>query len=252
MMKKFLQISKIVFSNAISNHKRILVGLSIPTVLTFYGCSSIGIGYSGEVVYAYGHDSGSQRFIKAGNQIGCGTVLSLRNVNQTPTYDRQYEGQFNGGGGTGEIASLAVQGGVLSIASASIASLAADTALDAARTSKRMIKMVNVPKDQGLVKAVQLRMDDGREINLPMLDANKFDFSGHYKIGQRYRVFYSPTFDNIQLFLSREKEKYDTPEKAAAARRWFCNEDIGKTKADQLLKNYEHKVDEAKIYQIQP
>ncbi|PJC20459.1 MAG: hypothetical protein CO065_05485 [Comamonadaceae bacterium CG_4_9_14_0_8_um_filter_57_21] len=216
--------------------------------LLFSGCASVGIGYSGETVMAYGNDRGSQRFIKAGNRIGCGTVVSLRKVNQTPFYDQQYEMQFNGSGGTSDIAGLAVQTGLLGMAAAVIASVATDATIEATRTAKKEIKMVNVPRDQGLVKAVKLRLDDGREINLPMLDANKFDFSGHYKVGNRYQIFYSSTYDNLQLFASREKEKYDTPEEAEKAKKWFCSSDLDKTKADELIANNANKVDESNIY----
>jgi hypothetical protein len=137
------------------------------------------------VVTTYGNDRGSQRFIKAGNLIGCGAVVSLRNVNQTPAYDQQYEMQFNGSGSTSDIAGLAAQAGILGMAAAVIAGVTADATIDATRTATREIKMVNVPENHGLVKAVQLRLADGREINLPMLDANGTDFSGHYKVGNR-------------------------------------------------------------------
>lgn len=223
-----------------------LTALSL--TLLFSGCASVGIGYSAETVTVYGNDRGSQRFIKAGNLIGCGTVVSLRKVNQTPFYDQQYEMQFNGSGSTSEVAGLAVQTGLLGMAAAVMASAATDATIEATCTAKKEIKMVNIPKDQGLVKAVKLRLDDGREINLPMLDANKFDFSGHYKVGNRYQIFYSPTYDNLQLFASREKEKYDTHEEAEKAKKWFCRTDFDKTKADELIANNANKVDESKIY----
>lgn len=221
---------------------------TLPLALFFSGCASVGIGYSGETVTAYGNDRGSQRFVKVGNRVGCGTVISLRNVNQTPVYDMRYEGQFIGNSNTSDVAGLAVQTGLLGMAVAGVASIATDVTIDATRTAKKQIKMVNVPRDQGLVKAVQLRMDDGQEINLPMLDANKFDFSGHYKVGNRYEVFYSPTYDNLQLFASREKEKYDTPEEAEKAKKWFCSADLDKAKADELIATNANKVDESKIY----
>lgn len=214
----------------------------------FSGCASVGIGYSGEVITAYGNDRGNERFIKAGNRIGCGSVVSVRKVNQAPMYDNRYEGQFNGTGSSSDIAGAAAQLGVVGIATAVIAGVTTDTALEARRTPKKEIRLANVPKNSGIVKAIQLRLDDGHEVNLPLVDANKFDFSGHYKVGNRYAVYYSPTYDNLQLFPLGEKKSFDSPEQAERYRLLSCSIQLDEKKTADLLDKFAHKVDESKIY----
>lgn len=221
---------------------------AVVVLILLSGCKSIGIGYSGEVINAYGNDRGNDRFTKQGYRIGCGTVTSVRNVNQTPLYDRQYEMQFNGSGGTRDLAGLSTQLGIVGVAAAVIASVATDTTIDATRTAKKEIKLMNVPKNMKLVKAIRLSFDDGREINLPLLDVNKFEFSGHYKVGKRYEVFYSPTYENLQLVPSHELENYQSPEQAAKFLKSFCSSQLDKGKIDELLSDNMRKVDEAKIY----
>lgn len=206
------------------------------------------VGYSGEVVIAYGKERGAARFFKPDNKMGCGTVVSVRNVNQTPQYDRQYESQFGSPSNTTDIAALAVQTGVVGLVAAAATSLAVDTAVSANRETQTEIKLLNIATDQGLVKAVQLRMDDGVEINLPLLDANKFDFSGHYKVGNRYQVFYSPTFDNVQLVKSGESASYSSEEKAKVMRNLWCKRTLAEEKTKAVLEAHAHKVDETKIY----
>lgn len=221
---------------------------AVSVSLLLSGCGSVGIGYSGEVISAYGNDRGSDRFTKQGNRLGCGTVTSLRNVNQTPLYDKQYELQFNGSGSTRDLAGLSAQLGIVGMAAAVIGSVATDTAIEATRTAKKEIKLVNVPQNRGLVKAVQLTLDSGDIINLPLVDVNKFEFSGHYKVGKRYKVYYSPTYENLQLVESDEDEMKRTPEQAARIWKWFCSPQLDKARIDELLSAHGNKVDESKIY----
>lgn len=195
-------------------------------------------------------DAGSQRFIKAGNLIGCGSVVSVRNVNQQPVYDdeyeRQYIGRANSGSALGFLAEVGVVGSVVSIGAAAIAGGTADMISDANRTAPRKQKIITVPDNGKEVKAIRLRMDDGREINLPMLRPPIID--SQYEVGNRYQVFYSPTYMNLQLQRSREKDRYDTPAEAEKARKWFCSQDLDTETSNRELAKHKNFVDESKIY----
>ena len=206
------------------------------------------VGYSGEVVVAYGNEKGSARFMKPENQMGCGTVVSVRNVNQVPEYDREYEAQFGNNTNTGDIAALAAQNGVVGLVAGAVASTLVDATVAANKETQSTIKLLNVQKDQGLVKAVQLRLDDGSEINLPLLDAPRLSPFGHYKVGNRYRVYYSATFNNVQLVVSGERASYDSPERAEVARKLWCKRTLAEDKIKAVLEAHAHKVDETKIY----
>lgn len=213
------------------------------------GCETIQqTGYTGEVVTSYGNETGPRRFIKADTRIGCATVVSLRNVNQTPTYDMKYEAQFGSPSGSADIASMGVQLGVVGVGAAVVGMLATDVATREMRSTQRQIKLLRVPTNIEMVKATKLRLDDGTEVHLPLLDAPKLSFGSRYKVGGRYMVFYSPTFDNLQVVKGTLKDKYESPADEARDLERFCKRTLADDTAKAVLAAHANKVDETKIY----
>lgn len=213
------------------------------------GCETMQqTGYTGDVVTAYGNETGPRRFIKADMRIGCATVLAVRNLNQQPAYDMQYESQFGSASGSADIASLGVQTGVLGVGAAVAGMLATDAVVSEARPTERQIKLLRVPTNAQMVKAVKLGLDDGAEVNLPLLDAPKLSFGSKYKVGGRYMVYYSPTFENLQVIKGALKDKYESPEEGAKDLERFCKRTLTDDKAKAVLAANANKVDESKVY----
>ena len=228
-----------------------LTGLAVVALGASLGGCTINVqpvGYTGEVVKAYGNETGPRRFVKPENRIGCAAAISVRNVNQTPTYDMQYEAQFGSPSGAADIAAMGVQLGLVNVAAAAIGMMATTAVEPQLRGTEKEIKLLRVPTGMKMVKAVQLRLEDGSEVNLPLLDAPKLSTLPQYKAGSRYVVFYSPTFDNIQVLKGNLKDKYDTEQEEQRQTQMWCKRTLPNDKAAEVLKAHANKVDEAKIY----
>jgi hypothetical protein len=138
-------------------------------------------------------------FMKRENRLGCATIQSVRNLNQTPLYDFEYERSVSGSGGSAELAIAAVGLGLLNAATAGVASLV----VDAVRDPSKPQPGVKPPAD-GVwrhVKAVQIKMDDGAVMNLPLV-APHGSLAPSYEAGSRVRVFWLPERDSLQLTLT--------------------------------------------------
>ena len=205
-------------------------------------------GYTGEVLVTYGDETGPRRFIRGEFRVGCATVVSVRNVNQSPTYDIQFESQYYGGSGSSDIASVVAQLGLVSVGTAAAGMLVSDVVASQVRGTEKEIRLMKVPTNMGWVKAVQLRMDDGSEINLPLLDPIKLSPVAQYKVGSRYTVFYSPTFQNLQVLPVGLKDKYGTLQEEQQQTQMRCKRTLPDDKAVAVLKAHANKVDESKIY----
>lgn len=138
-------------------------------------------------------------FMKRENRLGCATIQSVRPLNQTPLYDFEYERSVGGSGGSAELAIAAVGLGLLNTATAGVASLVLDTIRDPTK-SQPGVK----PPTDGVwrhVKAVQIKMDDGAVMNLPLV-APHGSMAPSYEAGSRVRVFWLPERDSLQLTLT--------------------------------------------------
>jgi hypothetical protein len=138
-------------------------------------------------------------FMKRENRLGCATIQSVRPLNQTPLYDFEYERSVGGSGGSSELAIAAVGLGLLNAATAGVASLV----VDAVRDPSKPQTGVKPPTD-GVwrhVKAVQIKMDDGAIMNLPLV-APHGSLAPSYEAGSRVRVFWLPERDSLQLTLT--------------------------------------------------
>lgn len=138
-------------------------------------------------------------FFNPRNRIGCGTITSVRNVNQAPLYDREYEDLVGGNGSTGSVAVAASALGIVSLAAAATTSLA----VDAVRDPSTATDGVKTPAD-GVwknIKAVRVLMDDGSVMNLPLTGQPKLSLDDKYEEGRRVSVYFLKDLNSIQLNL---------------------------------------------------
>jgi hypothetical protein len=83
--------------------------------------------------------------------------------------------------------------------------------------------------------------------DLEFMPKNKYD--GHYKVSNRYAVFYSSTFDNVQLMNIKRKDNTSISSEAnKKIQELFCLQRLDKEKADAVLLKFANAVDESKIY----
>lgn len=137
-------------------------------------------------------------FINPALRIGCATITSVRDVNQAPLYNHEYVAKFGGQGGSGDVASALVQGGVIGAVTAAVGTIAIDTAR--AATAKPKVQMVPQDgRDWAYVKAVGLKMDDGAIMNIPLVNKAGGRATFELREGNRFAVYWLKEFDSIQL-----------------------------------------------------
>lgn len=186
------------------------------------------------------HASDTLYFFNQQSRIGCGTITDVRNVNQAPLYDREYEMLRGGRGGTGDVAVLVSNLGIVGQAVAAITSLG----VDSARDKSIALEAVNAPAN-GVwtnVKAIRVVMDDGREINLPLTAQPKLGTGLKYESGRRVEVYLIKERNSIQLGMQRKPPLPD--EKLYAA---FCRRSADAADAEAALTEKAHLVQEDKI-----
>ncbi len=142
----------------------------------------------------------STNFFLRANRMGCGTITLVRDVNQAPLYDQQYELLVGGKGSSSTVMGAAVQLDLVGVLKAAVVG----AAIDAARgpsTAQGGVKPVEggVWKD---VKAVRVQMDDGTVMNLPMTAQPKLSTGPKYEEGRRVTVFLIPAHSSIQLAMA--------------------------------------------------
>lgn len=181
-------------------------------------------------------------FVDMRGQIGCGTITSVRNLNQAPLYNYEYESAW-GKTNSGSLASVANGFGLIGFAGAVIGSIAVDTVV-----SSNSAPIEVKPPSEGAawkdVRAVRIELDDGRQVNLPLMVAGKLDFASRtYQVGERVRLQYHKQLNNIQLMpkgLTAPKPGEDKYERNCALR-------ANKLDADTIVKASENLVNEANI-----
>lgn len=180
-------------------------------------------------------------FFNPRNRIGCGTITSIRNVNQAPLYDREYEELVGGNGSTGSLA-VAVSG--LGIVSQTVAALTSLT-VDAARDSSSAVDVVKAP-DGGVwknVKAVRVLMDDGSAMNLPLTAQPKLSIDPKYEQGRRVSVYLLKDRNSIQLNLLGK-----APAPGEKLHDAYCSRRVTEDEAATALKEKAALVQEDKIF----
>lgn len=190
------------------------------------------------------HVQAASKFGGVSDVIGCGTAISVRNLNQAPLYTKEYEAvRADRMGSTADAAGALAGFGVVGAVAGFVGALAADTAIDAnVKTASPVAPAGGAWKD---VKAIKIKMDDGREINLPQIEiGNSVPGSFRFKEGQRYILNYSKDLDNIQIFIKginlpipSDVDKYER----------MCRLRIEKAVADSIIERSANLVDETKI-----
>lgn len=140
-------------------------------------------------------------FFNQQSRIGCGTITSVRNVNQAPLYDRAYEMRFVKRGGDGDIAIVASAFGVVG----AVAALVVKSVITDVVAQNVSIDTVVAPAD-GIwkhVKAISVSMDDGNNINVPLTEER------NYKPGARVEVYLIKDRNSIQIGTQRPIPAFD-------------------------------------------
>lgn len=173
-------------------------------------------------------------FFNQQSRIGCGTITSVRNVNQAPLYDRAYEMRFVKRGGDSDIAMISSAFGVVGTAAALVAkSIITDTVAD-----NISIDTVVAPAD-GVwkhVKAVSVTMDDGNIINVPLTEER------NYKAGARVEIYVIKDRNSIQIGTQRPIPATDTK-----LYQYVCRRTADEALAVAFLKEKSDLVQEDKI-----
>lgn len=146
--------------------------------------------------------------------IGCGTITSVRKTNQRPMINDDLinaysEKNINSTSTFAEAASS----GVMSIGASVVGGILFDSVVNNQRGPS------SGPKDGMFLgkklQALRIELDDGREINLPLIEARVVSFlgkelQGHaYEPGRRVYIAYNTQFKTIQI----DHPRYSPPPK---------------------------------------
>lgn len=186
------------------------------------------------------HASDAFYFFNPQNRIGCATITSVRNVNQAPLYDREYEVLVGGRGGTGDLAVI-VSG--LDIVG-TVAAAATSLAVDAVRDPSAAVDGVQTPADGTWtnVQALRVEMDDGSVMNIPMTAQPKLTPGPKYEVGRRVTVYLLKERNSIQLGLGGR-----APLPGDKLHEGYCKRGVSQAEAEAALKEKANLVQEDKI-----
>ncbi len=172
----------------------------------------------------------------AKDRMGCGTVVSLRPLNQRPLMSSRYVAS---GGGTSGIAGQLAGGGVIGWGAALVLDLGVSLWQSEAR--HRAVEEQHRTKKYEDVMAVQFRFDDGRVVNLPMVV-----FSGmRYREGVRLKAYYSHLHGNLQLGYNALFDSVALPDEPGYLD--ACSNMLSPEQTNSLLEASAYLVDETKI-----
>lgn len=179
-------------------------------------------------------------FYNRDNALGCATVVSVRDVKQAPIYDHEYERNFGGRGGSGDLAVAAIGFGLLNTVTAGVASLV----FDAVRDPTTPLDGVKAPANGEWkhIKAVQVQMDDGPVMNLPLLMRPSFGSGPLYRPGQRLSVYWLRERGSIQLSVVGR-----APEPSDKTYNNWCLRTVAPEQASEVFRMAEHLVDESLV-----
>lgn len=172
------------------------------------------------------HAGDSDDFFIRDNRMGCATITSVRETTQQPLYDLAFQRHYAGRGGSAEVAQAISGTGVIGSTTALVGSLIFDSVRD---RSTALDPASVAPKDGKwpLVKAVQVQMDDGSVMQLPLQGQPNLSLEFDYKEGKRVVVYSVPKFNSVQLFLMRK----DPPK---AGEKYYDNYCATRLPADQV------------------
>ncbi|MFN5095816.1 hypothetical protein [Limnohabitans sp.] len=187
-----------------------------------------------------GTQAQANRFFKPENMLGCGTVVSVREVKQAPLYDAEYERHVSGRAGTADLAVVAVGFGLLSAATAGVASLVVDALRDGSVSQEG----VKAPPDGEWknIKAVRIVMDEGAVINLPLMAQPSSALGTKYEAGKRVGVYWLPDRQSIQVAL-----RSPVPDPGAKNYQLRCKREISGERASEIFQVANQLVNESLV-----
>lgn len=182
----------------------------------------------------------ANRFYQAENMLGCGTIVSVRDVRQAPLYDAEYEHHVAGRAGTGDIAVAAAGFGLIGAVTAGVSSLL----FDAVRDSSVSQEGVKAPAggEWKNIKAVKVLMDDGAEMNLPLMAQPTSALGTKYEAGKRVRVYWLPARQSIQIAL-----RMPVADQGAKNYQLRCKREVPAERAAEVFRAAAQLVDEALV-----
>lgn len=181
-------------------------------------------------------------FFVQDNRMGCATITNVRNTTQQPLYDRDFERYYAGRGGSAEAAMAISDLGVVGKGAALIGS----AIFDGVRDASTEVNVASVsPKDGNwpLVKAVQVQMDDGNVMNLPLQGKPKLVLGPTYEAGRRVVVYALPKFKSVQLFLLPK----DPPKPGEKHYDNYCSVRLPADQTETIVKSMASVIEEGKI-----
>lgn len=200
----------------------------VASLFMLVGCASTG-------------NQSRPRFYDPQTRIGCGTIVSIRQVDQNPlesAYTADYRANYRRSD-TSDVAALLVGGGVIGMVVGAAGSAAANVAMDASKKDPAVVPGVRWGRK---VLALRIALDDGRELNLPMIERRTNLSGNHFKVGLRGPLSYSDNFQNIQM-----ANGSIPPLPGVSGYEEACSVNIAKEKADGVIKAGGNLVDETKI-----
>lgn len=188
----------------------------------------------------------AESYFVASNIVGCGTIKSIRRTDQEPlpSFDLfETKRNYRAGANTGSTFGQLLSGGVIGLATAIVGTVVADAAIDSSKTHPPVVGQGE--RFGKKLLALQIAMDDGREVNLPEIEPiNKLFALSSYQEGMRLVLAYNEIENALIIGWSESSHR---PGDSGYEKE--CGLRLEKEKADAILKASEHLVDESLILQ---
>ena len=234
------------FSESFMKFSKFKVSVVAASMLALSGCSTApanrSVGFDDDQGAVPVKAVSGPQFFDEASQMGCGAIVSVRNVDQWPVGNGDEtrwrlagNGKMSSGGTFGQLAG----GGVIGFGAALLGSLVVDGVADATKSPP--------PEKPGMryghkVFAIKLLLDDGREINMPMIERAPTFSGGQYKAGRRERLSFNNKNAHIQF-----ENSFQPPIKGESGYAEKCALKIDKAVADDIILRSAKLVDETKI-----
>lgn len=193
------------------------------------------------------HAGDADEFLDRNNRMGCATITGVRSTTQQPLYDLEFQRYYAGRGSSTEVAQALSGVGVVGSTAALVGSLMLDTARD---RSTALDPASVAPKDGvwPLVKAVDVQMDNGAVMKLPLQGQPKLSTKSDYEAGRRVVVYSVPKFNSVQLFLLPK----DPPKAGERLYDNYCSARLPSEQVEAITQMMANMVDEQKLTSSRP
>lgn len=171
------------------------------------------------------------KFFDSNRILGCGVVSDVKDVAQRPLYEARYEARVGGPATAASTTGQLAGANAITAGAAAVATAIFDIAASSSRPTPDWVLPETPVLDN--VQSVRVTMDDGRELNLPLLKGEGGNLAYKmFKVGQRVTVFFHKVADGKTFYVYNTEEAASPDEKRY---KWRCARTVPEAEAAEAF-----------------